>query len=96
LLILHNSNMVHRDLHPKNILSDQERWFLSDFGLCGPIDKNQTNICGHAKELFNHFDKMLEQIGNGNIIKIKCLFLFTPNKLIVNNVLKDFEGKIKL
>ncbi|CAG8512926.1 5888_t:CDS:2 [Gigaspora margarita] len=87
-LILHNSNMVHRDLHPKNILSDQERWFLSDFGLCGPADDNPTNIYGRipssysdimkrcwdtnpeqrpdAKELFNHFDKMLEQIGTEN------------------------------
>ncbi|CAG8556974.1 17811_t:CDS:2, partial [Cetraspora pellucida] len=40
ITLIHSSNMVHRDLHPGNILSDQDRWFISDLGFCGPADKD--------------------------------------------------------
>ena len=36
---LHQMNLLHRDLHCKNILVDNDNViFISDFGLCQPID----------------------------------------------------------
>ncbi|GES77932.1 kinase-like domain-containing protein [Rhizophagus clarus] len=36
---LHQMNLIHRDFHCKNILVDEnDRIFISDFGLCQPID----------------------------------------------------------
>jgi serine/threonine protein kinase len=36
---IHQMNLVHKDFHCKNILVDEnDRIFISDFGLCQPID----------------------------------------------------------
>jgi serine/threonine protein kinase len=36
---LHQMNLLHKDFHCKNILiDDDEKIFISDFGLCQPID----------------------------------------------------------
>ena len=36
---LHESNILHRDFHCKNILvDDQDKVYIVDFGLCVPID----------------------------------------------------------
>lgn len=40
---IHNNNMVHKNLHPGNILSNSQGWFISDFGFNGPLDGNVTN-----------------------------------------------------
>jgi serine/threonine protein kinase len=41
---LHQMNLLHRDFHCKNILVDKEdRIFISDFGLCQPIDAKLGN-----------------------------------------------------
>ncbi|CAG8672959.1 7478_t:CDS:2, partial [Gigaspora rosea] len=39
LLDIHNNNMVHRDLHPGNIIHSKNIWVVCDLGLCGPSDK---------------------------------------------------------
>src|SRR5207245_9333779 len=42
-------NAIHRDLHSGNILFKQidPRFFISDLGFCGPVDKPPTNIYGN-------------------------------------------------
>src|SRR4051812_17607208 len=37
---IHSHNMVHKDIHPGNILFNGQRWSIGDFGLCGPADKD--------------------------------------------------------
>jgi serine/threonine protein kinase len=42
---IHDSNIVHCDLHDGNILCNESILYVSDLGLCKPIDyfKNKTN-----------------------------------------------------
>ncbi|RGB36184.1 kinase-like domain-containing protein [Rhizophagus diaphanus] len=55
---IQNENEIHRDLHSGNVLYYQftNSWFISDFGLCGPVDKQLGNIYGNlpyiAPEIF--------------------------------------------
>ncbi|PKC56445.1 kinase-like protein [Rhizophagus irregularis] len=55
---IQNENEIHRDLHSGNVLYYQRTnsWFISDFGLCGPVDKQLGNIYGNfpyiAPEIF--------------------------------------------
>ena len=36
---IHEMNLIHRDIHCRNILVDENRRILiSDFGLCSPVD----------------------------------------------------------
>ncbi|RIA86216.1 kinase-like domain-containing protein [Glomus cerebriforme] len=46
---IHNENAIHRDLHSGNILYSQEnqRWFISDLGFCGPADKTSNSVYGN-------------------------------------------------
>ncbi|CAG8729671.1 30951_t:CDS:2 [Gigaspora margarita] len=42
LCLIHGVDMVHKDIHPGNILSDQKKWYISDFG---------TSICNGLRPL---------------------------------------------
>ncbi|GET60286.1 kinase-like domain-containing protein [Rhizophagus irregularis DAOM 181602=DAOM 197198] len=46
---IHNENEIHRDLHSGNILFNQidPRFFISDLGFCGPIDKPSKSVYGN-------------------------------------------------
>ncbi|RGB41338.1 kinase-like domain-containing protein, partial [Rhizophagus diaphanus] len=46
---IHNENAIHRDLHSGNILFNQTdpRFFISDLGFCGPIDKLSKSVYGN-------------------------------------------------
>ncbi|CAG8642206.1 4276_t:CDS:2, partial [Racocetra fulgida] len=37
---IHDNGMIHKDLHPGNILSGTKGWFIGDFGFSGPANKN--------------------------------------------------------
>ncbi|CAI2190484.1 4350_t:CDS:2, partial [Funneliformis geosporum] len=58
-LCLHYENSIHRDLHSGNILYSEysDRWYISDFGFCGPADKPLGSIYGNlpyiAPEVIN-------------------------------------------
>ncbi|CAG8776357.1 31422_t:CDS:2, partial [Racocetra persica] len=47
LYYIHFSNIVHKNLHPRNILSNSKRWSISDFGFNGPAD----NLVDHVFEI---------------------------------------------
>ncbi|MFF9757414.1 serine/threonine-protein kinase [Streptomyces sp. NPDC014344] len=40
----HSQGVLHRDLKPANLLYLQDRWVISDFGLCRQMDSNSTTI----------------------------------------------------
>src|SRR6266496_2823205 len=46
---IHNENAIHRDLHSGNILFEynDQRFFISDLGFCGPADKPLKSIYGN-------------------------------------------------
>ncbi|RIB11724.1 kinase-like domain-containing protein [Gigaspora rosea] len=43
---LHNANIVHRDLHDKNILVDNGRMMIADFGLSKSLENPSKSISG--------------------------------------------------
>ncbi|RIB10752.1 kinase-like domain-containing protein [Gigaspora rosea] len=43
---LHNANIVHRDLHDKNILVHDDRLLITDFGLSKSLENNTKSIVG--------------------------------------------------
>ena len=49
LLRIHDENAIHRDLHSGNGLFSQnnQRFFISDLGFCGPADKPINSIYGN-------------------------------------------------
>ncbi|EXX60496.1 Ypk1p [Rhizophagus irregularis DAOM 197198w] len=51
LYSIHKENVIHRDLHSENILYQQynNRWFISDLGFCGPVDKPLESIYGNLR-----------------------------------------------
>ncbi|CAG8443381.1 1083_t:CDS:2 [Acaulospora colombiana] len=46
---IHSVDLVHRDLHPGNVLLHKRSmvWYISDLGFCGPIDKPTDCIYGN-------------------------------------------------
>ncbi|GBC08901.1 hypothetical protein RclHR1_08480004 [Rhizophagus clarus] len=46
---IHNENIIHRDLHSGNILYSNlnQNWYVSDLGLCGPVNKPIKSIYGN-------------------------------------------------
>ena len=46
---IHDNKAVHRDLHSGNILYAQQNnyWYISDFGFCGPADKPLNSVYGN-------------------------------------------------
>ncbi|RHZ80393.1 hypothetical protein Glove_136g68 [Diversispora epigaea] len=46
---IHSQNIVHRDLHSRNILYNSQNinWKISDLGLSGPVDKPFNSIYGN-------------------------------------------------
>ncbi|CAG8532834.1 21596_t:CDS:2 [Cetraspora pellucida] len=46
LMKIHDSELIHRDLHPGNILQGRNSniWYISDLGFCGPVDQEPGEI----------------------------------------------------
>ncbi|GES84225.1 kinase-like domain-containing protein [Rhizophagus clarus] len=48
LLRIHEENVIHKNLHSRNILflKNKNQWHIGDLGFCGPADKTLDNIYG--------------------------------------------------
>uniref|UniRef100_U9SNN8 Protein kinase domain-containing protein n=1 Tax=Rhizophagus irregularis (strain DAOM 181602 / DAOM 197198 / MUCL 43194) TaxID=747089 RepID=U9SNN8_RHIID len=44
---IHKENAIHRDLHSGNILKKRQRYYISDLGFCGPVDKPLNSVYGN-------------------------------------------------
>ncbi|RIB27261.1 kinase-like domain-containing protein [Gigaspora rosea] len=46
LMKIHDSKLIHRDLHPGNILQGRNSniWYISDLGFCGPVNQEPGDI----------------------------------------------------
>ncbi|CAG8480933.1 10139_t:CDS:2 [Dentiscutata heterogama] len=46
LMKIHGSELIHRDLHPGNILQghNSNNWYISDLGFCGPVVQEPGDI----------------------------------------------------
>ncbi|CAG8776071.1 16553_t:CDS:2 [Cetraspora pellucida] len=42
--LIHDKGMVHRDLHPGNVLLEKSAWFVSDLGLCSFVNESELII----------------------------------------------------
>src|SRR5947208_7373574 len=40
---IHEKDLIHCDLHSGNILMDGRNCYITDLGLCGPVDKESSN-----------------------------------------------------
>ncbi|GBC09327.1 hypothetical protein RclHR1_08770006 [Rhizophagus clarus] len=49
LIAIHCENAIHRDLHSGNVLYSRlnQRWYISDLGFCGPVNKPPECIYGN-------------------------------------------------
>ncbi|RHZ73758.1 hypothetical protein Glove_229g53 [Diversispora epigaea] len=46
LRCIHDENIVHKDLHSRNILVHEERLLITDLGLSQPLDANSNSMAG--------------------------------------------------
>ncbi|RHZ73802.1 hypothetical protein Glove_229g94 [Diversispora epigaea] len=46
LRCIHDENIVHKDLHSRNILVHEERLLITDLGLSQPLDTNSNSMVG--------------------------------------------------
>jgi serine/threonine protein kinase len=44
LLNIHNSEKVHKDFHPGNILNDSISLYISDLGMCQPVNNKEKSV----------------------------------------------------
>ncbi len=49
---LHQMDLLHKDLHCKNILVDDDKLYICDFGLCQPFDSEIGNNKKKIKFIF--------------------------------------------
>jgi serine/threonine protein kinase len=61
LKAIHNLNLVHGDFHNGNILQDGYMLFISDLGLCKPV--NQPNV---KNEIYGVIPYMAPEVVRGN------------------------------
>jgi serine/threonine protein kinase len=61
LKAIHNLNLVHGDFHDGNLLHDRLQLFISDLGLCKPV--NQPNI---NNEIYGVIPYMAPEVLRGN------------------------------
>src|SRR4051794_34471200 len=46
LYYIHKKDLIHCDLHSGNILTQAGKCYITDLGLCGPVDKSSGKIYG--------------------------------------------------
>ncbi|CAG8454450.1 455_t:CDS:2, partial [Gigaspora rosea] len=89
LCLIHGVDMVHKDIHPGNILSDQKKWYISDFGTCDPLRRPS------AFELIEYCFKMLGRNDNEETTISDLDFLpFVSQVYLSNNKseITDYRG----
>ncbi|RGB34758.1 kinase-like domain-containing protein, partial [Rhizophagus diaphanus] len=56
LNFLHSKEIIHRDLHSKNILVNNGRLLIADFGLSKKLAEVTTNSIGNKKGITQYID----------------------------------------
>ena len=100
LKVIHDNNMIHRDLTPDNIFIDQNNKIkIGDFG----VSKILTNTKNYAKTQIGKFNYLAPEILKGleynnkvDIYALGCIIyeLFTLNEYYIDKVIEEKECKI--
>lgn len=55
LCLMHEKDIIHRDIKPQNILAVGERWVLSDFGLAATKSLSKVELTGDREQIGPRF-----------------------------------------
>lgn len=60
--MLHQNNVIHRDLNPYNILINENHVYLSDFGIGKDMNRDYSHLTQFTKGIGNYFYTAPEQL----------------------------------
>ncbi len=108
--ILHNNNIVHNDISPNNIMVNNDKFILIDFGVACNIQckKSENNYCNYLGDIRYVHPKLINKNDNITIIErfnqdiyalIKSFYDSFMNKthnIRLNSILKDLYTQINI
>lgn len=109
LSMMHQNNIIHRDIKPQNILNIGNRWVISDFGLTAVISKLQPELTRENENIGPRFwmspEAMNRSIGlkgvaakidkRSDVFQLASFFWFAATKRHPSGIPieKDWPGK---
>ncbi|RHZ86115.1 hypothetical protein Glove_54g169 [Diversispora epigaea] len=65
LCYMHEANIVHQDLHSRNVLVHKRKLLITDLGLSQPLDTNSTSFVGDLEKCKKIISGLREALING-------------------------------